>query len=224
MNNIPHKSYIGKKFGRLTVLALCPELKKAPYWKEYCVVRCDCGRLKIVFLDSILSNKTTSCGCYAKERASLVNTKHGYTITRPRLYRIWENMRSRCNYTRNSSYKNYGGRGIKVYEQWSNYELFRSWALANGYKDTLTLDRIDVNGDYCPKNCRWITIRQQQRNKSTNHLLTLGGKTQCVVDWCEELNLNPNTLHKRLRMGWSVEKALLTPTKNQKRTKGEKNG
>lgn len=223
MKKTLHQSYVGKKFGRLTILALRPDLKCAPCWKEYCFVLCECGCKKTVSLDSVLSGATTSCGCFHKERASRANTKHGDTNARPRLYRIWENMRSRCNYSGNTSYKNYGGRGIRVCLEWQNYEIFRDWALNHGYAENLTIDRIDVNGNYCPENCRWISLKQQGRNKTSNHLLTLGGKTQCIIDWCDELNLNPNTLRKRLRLGWSVEKALLTPVKTNK-TKGEKNG
>lgn len=218
-----HESYVGKKFGRLTILALRPELKCSPLWKEHCLVICACGNKKTVLLDSLISGATTSCGCYARERVSDANTKHGYTKIRPRLYRIWENMRSRCNYVGNTNYKNYGGRGIKVCEEWNNYEVFRGWALENGYTDNLTIDRIDVNGNYCSDNCRWTTVKEQSRNKTVNHLLTLGGKTQCVSAWCEELKITESCLRKRLKLGWSVEKALLTPVKTNK-TKGENDG
>lgn len=223
MKYAPHASYIGKKFGHLTILGLCPELKRPPQYREYCKVLCDCGRIKNVILSCVLRGGTTSCGCLQKEIASKKSFKHGDSKSRPRLYRIWENLNSRCNYSNNTYYKNYGGRGIKVCSEWRNYENFRSWALSHGYEGYLTIDRIDVNGNYCPENCRWTTAKEQSRNKTTNHLLTLGGKTQCIVSWCEELRLNPNTLHKRLKLGWSVEKALLTPVKTNK-TKGEKNG
>lgn len=210
-------SYIGKKFGRLTVITVEPN--RHPDYHEYVLCQCACGNVRSVQLSSLLCGKTTSCGCYAKERSSKVNTKHGYTAKRPRIYRIWENMRSRCNYAGNTNYVNYGGRGIKVCDAWDDFATFLAWATDNGYEDSLSIDRIDVNGNYCPENCRWATRKEQDRNKTTSHLLTFGGKTQCLMDWCKELNLTPGCLNKRLKLGWSVEQALLTPVK-----KGANNG
>lgn len=223
MKKASHESCVGKKFGRLTIVCLRPELKRAPFYKEFCDVVCDCGHKKTLLLESILRGATSSCGCYAKERASETNTKHGDTKIRPRLYRIWENMRGRCNNPGNTSYKYYGAKRIKVCNEWDNYEVFRNWALTHGYKDNLTIDRINTYGNYCPENCRWVSRKEQDRNKTTNHLLTFGNKTQCITDWCEALHINVNTVNKRLRLGWSVEQALLTPVRINK-TKGEKNG
>lgn len=122
-------------------------------------------------------------------------------------------MRSRCKYPSSKYFYMYGGAGISVCPEWDNYEIFRAWALSHGYKDNLTIDRINTYGNYCPENCRWITIRAQQRNKRTNHLITLGNETKCVTEWCEILHLNRHTVFKRLRLGWPAEQALLTPVK-----------
>lgn len=121
------------------------------------------------------------------------------------------------------AYKNYGGRGIDICKDWLDFCCFKNWALQNGYQDTLTIDRIDVNGNYCSENCRWVDRKTQNRNTRQNVCITFGGKTQCAADWADELNIEPARIRERLKRGWSVEKALLTPVRINK-TKGEKNG
>ncbi len=138
--------------------------------------------------------------------------KHGMAGTR--LYECWQDMKKRCYNPKNKRYPNYGARGISVYYDWlGEYgaENFINWALANGYRDDLTLDRIDVNGDYEPDNCRWVTRTVQQNNRQYNHLLTYNGKTQTVTQWARELNLNASTLFSRIERGLSDEQVLTTP-------------
>lgn len=128
---------------------------------------------------------------------------------RERLYNIWLHMKDRCNNPNFKSYHNYGGRGISVCEEWSNsYQTFREWALENGYSDELTIDRIYVNGNYSPSNCRWLTRQEQSYNKRTNKIIAYCGKTQTLTEWADELNIKRNTLVYRLRRGWAVERAL----------------
>lgn len=132
-------------------------------------------------------------------------------------------MKQRCYCCNNINYKYYGGRGIKVCDEWTNtekvstaqqhhvskgYLAFQEWALSHGYEEGLTLDRIDVNKDYSPDNCRWVSMEIQNNNTRKNHFLTYNGKTQSLADWCKELNLNYNTTKTRLnRSHWSVERA-----------------
>lgn len=132
---------------------------------------------------------------------------------RTRLYRIWNNMRSRCENNKCPAYKNYGDRGIVVCEEWKTYKNFESWALHNGYSDDLTLDRIDINGNYCKNNCRWVTMKSQCRNRRTNRYLTYNGETHLEVEWAEILGIDKDRISDRLYRGWSVDKALSTPVK-----------
>ena len=130
---------------------------------------------------------------------------------RERLYRIWQHMKDRCYNHNCDSYHNYGGRGITVCDEWrNNYQNFQEWALRNGYTDDLTIDRSNVNGNYEPSNCRWLTQQEQSFNKRTNRTLTYKNKTQTLTEWATELNINSNTLLYRLRRGWTVERALST--------------
>ena len=142
--------------------------------------------------------------------------QHGETKTR--LHKIWSSMLERCNYEKHPHYKDYGGRGISVCSEWNEYITFRDWALNNGYADNLTLDRENTNGNYCPENCRWVTMKTQQNNKRNNHLVTLDGVSHTITEWSEILGINKTTIRERLRAGWTDTEALTTPIR--KRTCG----
>ncbi len=125
---------------------------------------------------------------------------HGKSGTR--LYRTWTDMRNRCNNHKNLHYSRYGGRGIKVCDEWQrSFDSFHAWAIANGYSDDLTIDRIDVNGNYEPANCRWITMSQQQFNKSNKRLLTVNGETKTIAQWAECTGLKYDTIWRRIKRG-----------------------
>jgi hypothetical protein len=125
-------------------------------------------------------------------------------------------MKMRCYNTKSNRYYRYGGRGIKICDEWLNdVESFRQWAINNGYADGLTIDRIDNNGDYCPQNCRWITRSEQSNNTSKSVMIEFNGKCQTLAQWSHELNIPTSTLHNRIRVhGWSIERALTTPRRN----------
>ncbi len=126
-----------------------------------------------------------------------------------RLYRIWIGIKTRCLNANNKAYPKYGGRGITICNDWiNNFKSFREWALQNGYADNLTIDRIDVNGNYEPENCRWITLSNQSNNRSTSHYLTYNGITKTMGEFAKEYNLSIACLHRRIKAGWDVEKAL----------------
>lgn len=141
--------------------------------------------------------------------------KHGLNETR--IYKTWVRMKVRCYNQNHDRYKNYGGRGITVCDEWKNdFKKFYEWAMKNGYSDDLTIDRIDVNGNYEPSNCRWITNKEQCNNRRNNHFITYNGKTQTVSEWAEEIGLDYNTLLVRInRLHWDIEKALTTPLRGR---------
>lgn len=192
-----------QKFGRLTVVEFAMSKNGRSYW----LCKCDCGNEKIVIGKDIVNHNIQSCGCYRKESTSKRNTKHGKTNTR--LYNIWSTMKRRCMTVKSGkAYKNYFLRGITICEDWKVFENFQKWALANGYSDELSIDRIDNNSNYCPENCRWVNNKVQANNKRSNRYLTYKNKTQTVSQWADELGIKYNTIHERLRRGWNVEKTL----------------
>lgn len=156
----------------------------------------------------------------------LNNQKHSYCIKCPnkkekitqnkRIRRIYSNMKSRCYNPKTNRYYIYGARGITVCEEWlNNYKAFEIWALNNGYKDNLTIDRIDNNGNYEPSNCRWVDYKTQQKNKNNNRLITIDGKTKIITEWCEFYNIPYYIVNNRInKYNWDIERAFITPIKN----------
>jgi len=140
----------------------------------------------------------------------LLNYKHGDTRVndRSRLYRIWTNIKSRCYNKNVDAYKNYGGRGIKLCDEWKNYIVFRKWSIENGYNDDLTIDRINNDGDYCPFNCRWVSRKIQSNNTRSNTLITVCGETHNISEWSRIKNIKPATIINRIKRGWSIEDAI----------------
>lgn len=195
----------GQKFGRLTVLyKLHNYHKKRVHW----LCLCDCGNLVEVRGDSLRRGLSKSCKCYMKD----IVTKHGKSSTH--LHKVWAMMKDRCYNEHNNRYKNYGDRGIVVCSEWKdNFEAFYNWAIDNGYQEGLTIDRIDVNGNYDPSNCRWATVKQQSRNTSRNRYITYNGETRCLAEWCEIFNLNSSTVRSRIKYGWPIEKVFTKPLK-----------
>ena len=179
---------IGKTFGRLTVIKRVPNKGKNARWG--CI--CSCGEYVEVDGCHLRNGGVKSCGCILKE--SKWNKTHG--LSNSRIYEIWHGMKNRCD----NGNKNYGGRGITVCNEWKNsFDTFYEWALNNGYNETLTIDRIDVNGNYCPENCRWATITEQQNNKRTNVIIEYDGVSHTVSEWAKILNIKRETLFKRLK-------------------------
>lgn len=152
----------GMKCGRLTVLTYAYSKDRRAYWE--CV--CECGNKCIAYGKHLRRGTTKSCGCLQRERASEANSTHGKSGTR--LHRTWQGMRRRTRNKSQWNYKYYGGRGIKVCAEWERFEDFYDWAIANGYKEGLSIERVDVDGNYEPANCTWIPVNEQQRNKRNN--------------------------------------------------------
>lgn len=203
------KDITGQKFGKWTVLEHKEKRGQAHYW----LCKCECGNTAIVRGGSLAQGTSKSCGCVGRQKTIERSTKHGGYGTR--LYRIWDDMKARC-YNHNSiSYPNYGAKGITVCEEWKNFKTFMDWALANGYNDKLTIDRIDYNKGYTADNCRWITMMEQSNNRSNNHYITYNGETLTMAQWARKLNISYNLLCQRMSRGWTFEKAILTPKRKK---------
>lgn len=141
---------------------------------------------------------------------------HG--LSKTRLHIIWHSMLGRCKYEYTNSYNNYGGKGIKVCEEWEkDFMNFYNWAMSNGYQENLTLDRIDNNKDYSPENCKWSTKIEQANNRKTNKYLEFKGKIKTRAQWCREYGISQTTLYDRLKRGWTIEQALTISTKGVNR-------
>lgn len=197
MNKI---NMIGKKFGKLTVIEEQEERNKRKEIIYKC--ECECGNIVYVRGISLRNGSTKSCGCLKGE-------KHGKY--KHRLYSIWKNMKNRCYNEKYYQYKDWGGRGIVVCDEWKHsFEAFYNWAMNNSYRDDLSIDRIDNDGNYKPSNCRWLTTKEQSYNRRSNVYLTYDGKTQTIMGWAKELNIKHITIYaRRLRhKDWTDEQCL----------------
>lgn len=150
-----------------------------------------------------------------KDKSGRNNPFYKHGETRTRLFRIWSHMRGRCNCPSDKRYADYGGRGIKITKEWDEYLAFKEWAMANGYKDNLTIDRIDNNGNYCPENCRWATRKEQNSNRRSNRYLTVDGITKTEKEWSDFLGIPSYVLRTRLHRGFSEEIAIKTPVRTK---------
>lgn len=174
----------GAKFGKLTVIKYNGIINK----RENYLCKCECGNFINVDGHSLKSGNTKSCGCLKIEKLLQRSTTHNKYHTR--LYSIFEGMKKRCLNKNSINYKNYGDKGITIYKEWlDDFEKFYTWAINNGYNDDLTIDRINSNKNYEPKNCRWITQKQQCRNTSRNHLINYKNKNITIAEFSEITNI-----------------------------------
>lgn len=175
---------------------------------------CDCGTSKSYRLADIQHGGSTNCGC-VRNAINKDRSTHGASQTG--LYKVWRGIKERCYYPRHIKYSRYGGRGISVCDEWiKSFESFRHWALSNGYREGLEIDRIDNNGNYSPDNCRWATIKENRRNRSTNRLLLFKGEKKCMSEWAEITGIDQGVIKDRInKLKWTVDKALTTPIKSK---------
>lgn len=200
---------IGKTFGRLTVTEFVGVKNYKTYWK--CL--CTCGNTTILAGSTLTSTHTISCGCRKKEteQENCFKVKHGKKGTR--IYHTWRDMKDRCLNPNRNGFENYGGRGITVCEEWKNsFETFYEWAMSSGYRDNLTIERIDVNGNYCPENCTWATKQEQSMNKRNTVYITFNGETHNLKEWAEITGIPYPTLRSRWKSKkWTIERMLTQP-------------
>lgn len=196
---------IGKKYYRLTIIGFEHRHKR---WDWVC--KCDCGNITIVMPAFVKRGTTQSCGCYGHERRIERNLR--FTKSERRLNKLWSDIKERCYNPKNTSYINYGGRGIKMCDEWLNSaEKFRLHAFNNGYADSLTIERIDNDADYSPDNCKWIPKAEQSKNRRSCIMVTYNNETTTLSDACRKANIKRATVSARLSRGWTFDDAMNIP-------------
>lgn len=201
-----YEDLTGRKYGLLTVKGMVGVINSRRIW--HCV--CECGNHKNIREDS-LKKYTKSCGCQiqAKAKEKGRGVTHGKSHTR--LYSIWAGMKARCYNPHDTGYKYYGGRGIKVCAEWfDGFEAFYEWAMQNGYTDDLTLDRIEVNGNYEPSNCRWTTRKIQRLNQRQKEI-THNNEKHTLLEWANITGIKYDTLLWRYNHNWDIDRILSNP-------------
>ncbi len=209
------KNLTEQKFGRWIVIQLADRGKNGSiYW----LCRCVCGKEKRVQYSHLQSGASRSCGCLSREISIQCNTKHGHN-TRGKVsktYKTWLSMIQRCTNPKSPDYYLYGGRGIRVCKRWLKFENFLD-DMGERPTNNYTLDRISNNKGYSKINCHWATRKEQARNRRSNLLISFNGKTQCLIEWAEELGIKYGVLLSRSRGGWSINRMLTQPVGKYKR-------
>ena len=221
------KDLTGMKLGMITVIE--------PYGRDKngnCtyLCKCDCGNEKVItsrYLLNTHNGTTRNCGCIAAKARSENMKKingfyHGHS--KERLHRIYNSMKGRCLNQNNYDYQYYGGKGVSVCDEWlRSYEKFKDWAMSNGYQEDLTLDRIDVNGNYEPSNCRWVSMKVQSNNKTVSVYITHHGETHTLKQWSEITGINYSTICKRYQKGKSPDEILKKKARKTHGTESKRN-
>lgn len=208
-NNTMRIDLAGTTFGRWTVIS-------GPDKNRYCSCKCQCGVEKLVQVRTLMNGESTSCGCRRREVSRMRQLKHGESCRGTPVskeYRAWRHIQERC-YTKScADYPRYGGRGITVCERWRNsFEAFLE-DMGRAPARNLTIERLNNNGNYEPGNCIWATRTQQARNTRRNRFLTLGGKRLPISEWAVLYGIRPSVILQRLKLGWSEESAITTPSR-----------
>lgn len=207
----------GERYGRLVAVERVGMKNHRQVWR--CI--CDCGKEHFATIDCLRAGHTKSCGCLndemrGKKGLESNRAKHGGAGTR--LYREWKAMRSRCKCKNTESYQKwYGAKGITVCPEWDDFAVFRDWALANGYSDELSIDRIDPDKGYSPDNCRWADRYQQANNRTSNHYVEINGEKKTVAEWCRYAGISKSYWYKRYNQGLRGEDLLAPPPVRRKK-------
>lgn len=210
------KDKTGQRFGKLTVIKFTGQTDNNRHSLWEC--QCDCGNKTIVSSANLISGGTKSCGCLMPkiQPASYGRYYSDFPFSKTRIYRIWRDIKSRTTYKSKGINDCYKERDITMCDEWKNSSIaFFEWAISNGYKDNLTIDRIDNDKGYSPDNCRWATVKQQQNNQTKNVRIEFNGETKTISEWAEYLGINRNVLYSRLRNNWEIEDALTRPVRRK---------
>ena len=202
------KDLTGKRFGRLIVLKLSNTQIPKANRRWDCI--CDCGNEVTTVGSNLVTGHTKSCGCLNIEAARNRKLVHGKTNTK--IHSVWNEMKQRCNNPNAGKFPQYGGRGISVCKEWSdNFLSFFSWATENGYKEGLSIDRINPDGNYEPDNCRWTTNKVQCNNKTNNRIYEIDGLSYTLQQLADISGINNGTIRSRLKRGWDIKKSIYLP-------------
>lgn len=204
----------GMVFGRLTAIAPAEDhIAKNGYHRTQWLCQCECGNQIVALSANLKRGNTNSCGCYKHDVALTACVTHGDRHSR--LYRIWTGIKTRCFDAATPTYRRYGARGISMCDEWvSQYQAFKDWSMSHGYNDSLTIDRIDNNGNYCPENCRWVTAKVQANNRSSTKRYDYNGSQYTISELSDMTGVKYHTLLARIeRLNWSIEQAVNTPTR-----------
>lgn len=207
---------VGVTFGKLRIIG--PGRKEGPQWLVK--VQCECGVIKDVYKNTLKKKAVIkSCGCEQRVTLAKLMRKHGHAVhtSTSREYSSWKSMKARCDSSKSPEYRNYGGRGIIICERWRHFANFL--ADMGPRPEATSLDRIDVNGNYEPTNCRWATATEQAQNTRRSHIIEYNGVRQCLTQWALQYHVHPVVLYSRLKRGMSMEQALSTPSKSIQRRK-----
>lgn len=209
--------FVPEVFGRLTTLDAGYLVDFGTYKKKCHMTRCDCGTVKQIRREKLLSGHTRSCGCLHKETGADRNRTHGKSSTGE--YTIWRLMHDRCYNEKNPQHKDWGGRGIYIVEEWKGPGKFTNFLDNMGTRPSKkhSINRIDNDGPYSPENCRWATVDEQANNRTDNHCITWNGTTKTVAQWKQATGIHEQTIISRLRRGWTVEDALSMPPRPMKK-------
>ena len=190
------KDLTNQRFGRQIAIKPCG---KNRYGNVLWLCKCDCGKEHIVASGKLIQGKSKSCGCYARDLHVKQLERHGITTGgKPRTFNIWNGMKARCLNPKAVSYKNYGGRGITICEEWLVFENFHEWAMNNGYGDDLEIDRINNDGNYCPENCRWVAKSFNRAHQRKTRYIEICGVKLNLSGWCKEVRMSRGTASKLL--------------------------
>lgn len=204
-----------EKYSHWTIIGDYPQLP------QFVLCKCDCGTVRPVRIADLKLGKSTCCGCVGRQKTALRNYLNGtHHLKKHPLYNIWSGIKNRCLCKTSKKYKDYGGRGITICKEWEkDFVSFYNWSIKNGYKQGLTIDRIDNNKGYTPQNCRWVDYKIQSLNKRNTVQFIWNGELLPLVIICDKENISCQLVRDRIRQGWNIEKAILTPKKERKNAK-----
>lgn len=195
---------VGNKYGKLTVKEFVGRKNNSSWFR----CECECGGETVTTSNNLVRGHTVSCGCVNKEKLLARSVTHGLSHKHP-LYTSWIGMKNRCYYEKHNRFEHYGGKGITVCDEWKdNFKAFYDWAILNGWEKGKSIDRKENDKNYCPENCKFSSIQEQNRNRTSNIFIEWNGRTQCVTDWANEVNYSPATLRQRMKKGWTIEEVL----------------